>query len=87
MVIESPKPSAFIITGNCRLSEAKSSSWMNNDQPAHTMARFVDPACYLGLMVISLLIGLFDLQHSGEQWLEDGPRYLNNGAMTPPHAM
>lgn len=44
---------------------------MNSNQPAHTMARFVDPACCLGLIVVALVIGLFDLSQSGEQWLED----------------
>ncbi|WP_182870606.1 ArnT family glycosyltransferase [Rhodopirellula sp. JC639] len=41
----------------------------------------VDLAIGLGLIVTALVIALFDLQHSGEQWLEDGPRYCNNAAM------
>ncbi len=29
----------------------------------------------------SLCVSLYDLPNSGEQWLDDGARYLNNGAM------
>ena len=54
---------------------------MNSDTPAQEIGAFVDPACCLGIVVIALAIGLFGLRHSGEQWLNDGPRYCNNGAM------
>ena len=54
---------------------------MTRDTLAQRVAGYVDPASYVGILVVALAIGLLGLGHSGEQWLEDGPRYCNNGAM------
>ncbi len=43
--------------------------------------KFRDPACCFGFVILALVVGLHGLEHSGEQWLEDGPRSCNNGAM------
>ena len=40
-----------------------------------------DIAIYAFLIFIGLWIGLIDVRNSGVQWLEDGSRYANNGAM------
>ena len=40
-----------------------------------------DIAIYALLIFIGLWIGLMDVRSSGVQWLEDGSRYANNGAM------
>ena len=33
------------------------------------------------LSILAMTTALYRVSSSGEQWLEDGPRYLNNGAM------
>lgn len=59
---------------------------MKMDYPCPMMTRLLN--CSMPNLVVSallvgigLLIGLFQVQESGAQWIEDGPRYANNGAM------
>ncbi|MDB4534169.1 glycosyltransferase family 39 protein, partial [Vicingaceae bacterium] len=54
---------------------------MHNEKTESKYSAFVDPVCCLVILVVALAIGLVGLSHSGEQWLDDGPRYCNDGAM------
>lgn len=55
---------------------------MNRDDQAELKTNSsVDQGICAVLLMLAMTVSLLGLSQSGEQWLEDGPRYCNNGAM------